>query len=516
MASQRWRRAEPYSEFGGSGPSAEAHRSTPSLVIVAVGFTVSRLGFWWLGVRFDATPLDRFWQFVEPQLLAEDLWRSLYYLHSQPPLFNALVGVALKLTGKHYAFVLSACYLAVGLALHLTLCALLLRLQVNRWVAVGAALLFACSPAVILYENWFFYTYPMALTLAAGALFTHRLAERGRFLDACTLFVLLTVAALTRAIFHLAWLLLIVAVLAYCLSKKRRLVLLAASPALLLILALYTKNWVEFGIPASSSWVGFSLSKLTTFPFNYAERAALVEEGRVSSLALVVPFSPLDLFPAGYRRAAGSDVPILQRERKANGRANHHHLAYVRISKTYLADALALMKEFPGVYAESVGRAWLHYFMPPTEYQPLRRNYSRILELDRFYSAAMYGADPRHWRPRFRRLRISPTAGELVGRCSWLWLVCGSLALGCALLRLARTPWRQTGALPEQLTLLFVSFQIVFVALVGNALELGENNRFRMMTDPLLFVLITVALTRLLKRGWSRLGRRARFSTAVA
>lgn len=492
---------------GGSSHGGGGYRSAPSLLFVVAGFALSRLGFWWLGIRFDATPLGRFWQFVEPQLLAEDLWRSLYYLHSQPPLFNAFLGVSIKLAGSHYGVVLSACYLAFGLALHLTLCALLLRLKVDRWVAVVAVLLFACSPAVILYENWLFYTYPMALTLAASALFTHRLAEGGRFLDALMLFVLLAVAAFTRAIFHLAWLLLIVAVLVYLLAKKRRLVLLAATPALLLLLALHTKNWVEFGIPASSSWVGLNLAKLTTFPLSPGERASLVQEGRVSSLALIVPFSPLERFPAEYRRAAGPDVPVLQQERKANGRVNYHHFGYVRISMTYLADALTLMRRFPGQYAESVGRAWLHYFMPPTEYRFLRWNRLRILELDRVFSATIYGADPRHWRPRLRRLRDRATVGELVRRCSWLWLVVGSVALGYSFLRAARTPWRETGCLPERLTLLFVSFQIVFVAFVGNALELGENNRFRMMTDPLWFVLMTVALSRFAKQVRCRFGR---------
>jgi hypothetical protein len=492
---------------GGSSPGSGGHRSALSLLLVAAGFALSRLGFWWLGIRFDATPLGRFWQFVEPRLLTEDLWRSLYYLHSQPPLFNAFLGLALKLAGRHYAVVLSACYLVFGLALHLTLCALLLRLKVNRWVAVGAVLLFACSPAVILYENWLFYTYPMALTLAAGALFTHRLAEGGRFFDASMLFVLLAVAAFTRAIFHLAWLLLIVAVLACLLPKKRRLVLLVASPALLLLLVLYTKNWVEFGIPTSSSWVGMNLAKLTTFPLSPEERTSLVQEGRVSPLALIVPFSPLDRFPAEYRRPAGPDVPVLQRERKANGRVNYHHLGYVRVSMTYLADGLTLMKEFPGRYLGNVGRAWLHYLMPPTEYRFLRWNRRRILELDRIFSMTFYGADPRHWRPQLRRLRDRATVRELVRRCSWLWLVCGSFSLVYGILRAVRTPWRETGSLPERLTLLFVALQIVFVAVVGNALDLGENNRFRMMTDPLLFVLMTVAVSRLANRVRCRLGR---------
>ncbi len=42
----------------------------------------------------------------------------------------------------------------------------------------------------------------------------------------------------------------------------------------------------------------------------------------------------------------------------------------------------------------------------------------------------------------------------------------------------------------DRAALLFISFTILYALVVGNALEIGENNRFRMEVEPLSFTLI--------------------------
>ena len=53
------------------------------------------------GMFYVMTPLNYFWQILDPQWLQYDLLRSLIYLHSQPPLFNALVGIGLGLFNQN-------------------------------------------------------------------------------------------------------------------------------------------------------------------------------------------------------------------------------------------------------------------------------------------------------------------------------------------------------------------------------------------------------------------------------
>ena len=67
------------------------------LVIVLV-FILSRIMFSLKGGSFLATPLLFAKQYLDPLLLENDLLRSLFYLHSQPPLFNFFLGAILKVS----------------------------------------------------------------------------------------------------------------------------------------------------------------------------------------------------------------------------------------------------------------------------------------------------------------------------------------------------------------------------------------------------------------------------------
>jgi hypothetical protein len=58
---------------------------------------------------------------------------------------------------------------------------------------------------------------------------------------------------------------------------------------------------------------------------------------------------------------------------------------------------------------------------------------------------------------------------------------------------------RATGS-AYALTLLFIWLNVVYVTIVGNAFELGENNRFRFIVDPLSLVLLGLALKHRFKR----------------
>ena len=75
-------------------------------------------------------PLTFYIQFLDPELLRHDLLRSLFYLRDQPPLFNAFLGVVLKLFPLHYAQAFEAIYVAGGIAFGVILYELMVRMRV--------------------------------------------------------------------------------------------------------------------------------------------------------------------------------------------------------------------------------------------------------------------------------------------------------------------------------------------------------------------------------------------------
>ena len=125
--------------------------------LVAGAFVGVRVAAWALGLRFDASQEPAFWHFIEPQLLEDRLLESLFYLHSQPPLFNLWLGAYHQLFGSWMPAAFGATYAGLGVLLAVVWTALMvLSFPVLRWTGTpprralvrGLALVFA--PAVSL------------------------------------------------------------------------------------------------------------------------------------------------------------------------------------------------------------------------------------------------------------------------------------------------------------------------------------------------------------------------------
>jgi hypothetical protein len=65
-----------------------------------LSFALSRLIFYLSGVRFYTFFIDLFVQHAETYLLKNKLLESVFYMHSQPPLFNLILGIFLKIFNK--------------------------------------------------------------------------------------------------------------------------------------------------------------------------------------------------------------------------------------------------------------------------------------------------------------------------------------------------------------------------------------------------------------------------------
>ena len=56
--------------------------------------------------------------------------------------------------------------------------------------------------------------------------------------------------------------------------------------------------------------------------------------------------------------------------------------------------------------------------------------------------------------------------------------------------------WKRRDQLgqPENILVLFMIYNILFVSIVGNLMDIGENNRFRYVIDPFLMILFVFFL----------------------
>ena len=147
-----------------------------ALTAVFVGF---RLWFAHAGGSYIASPLDSAKQFLDPALLQHDLLSSLWYLHSQPPLFNLFLGLVLK-TALDPGLIFELCFRISGLLIPLCMYATLAILGANRIAAFLVTLFFMLNPSLILYESLLYYTHVEGVMIIGAVFFLARWALRGK------------------------------------------------------------------------------------------------------------------------------------------------------------------------------------------------------------------------------------------------------------------------------------------------------------------------------------------------
>lgn len=462
-------------------------------------FLLSRYLFHLAGVTVHQLQLGGPWQLIDPELLRHDLLRSVFYLHSQPPLYNLFMGVLVKVFPNEAtaAGALNVIYMALGLMLALLVHRLMRRLGVSAIVSFLVTALIMISPAVILYENYVYYTYPATVLLALCAVLFERTIAAFTPWRAFALFMSMVGLIYLRALFQIEWFLVLALFCGWVLPGHRRQVALAAAVPLLLLVALYAKNAAITGQFGTSTWLGMSLSKLTTMQLAEPQRRAMVEERRLSPLALQRPFSRLDRYPEFVAATQPTGIPVLDRKYKSNGPANFNHLAYAAISRQYRDDALRVIHTHPAVYLESVATAYLIFFKPSSDYPFVQENRVRITSFARLYNRVVAGQFVYPADPGFD-FQGPGTIGYFIvigfGLCA---LYGGVLAI-----RFLRHP---NNVSRHDAVLLFLWMNLLYVTIVGNAVEMGENQRFRFLINPLLVAMLATLAARTARRGLERL-----------
>lgn len=467
---------------------------------IAVIFVFSRYLFFGVGVRFDTTPLEYSWQLLDPYLLKNDLLRSLFYLHSQPPLFNFYVGMILKIFPQNFVYVFHTVSFLSGLVLALSLVGVMRQLRISPTLNVLLVTAFILSPASILYENWLFYTYQVTVLLVLSGVFLHKFLSTQKALYGFLFFLLLALIVLLRSLFHLGWFILSVVSLLYFFRPHWRKVLLTALIPFLIIFGLYAKNLLVFGKFTSSTWLGMSVSKLITFSLSDDERQVLIEQNRLSPFAMIPPFYPLDRYKPYLPEIKQTNIPVLDQEVKPDGTPNFNHIAYITISDQYLKDALYVLFHFPHAYLKGVARAFTFYVLPASDYWYLEKNRQRIQRWDTFYKRVFLGQFITPYWKKDEQKNLSYYLKKI--GMSGVFLVCGIpllfiYSIVVTVKAFLQRPLNSSYAL----TLLFLCLNIVYVTLISNLTELGENYRFRFLIEP--FFLIFLGL--LLEKGINKI-----------
>jgi hypothetical protein len=469
------------------------------VTLLTVAFLVSRALAYYKGVTFYGSFIHRFWQSIDIELLRHDMVRSIWYSHAQPPFFNFLNGILVKIFPAHYPLLFQLINLSFSWTSAVLLYYTLRNLKLGTASAVILSLFFLLSPAVVLYENLYSYT---TFTVFLVTLLAFSLTAFIRTKDTAhwALFVsTFAVLVLTRSSFHLFFMIAFFAVLlaAPGLNNKRRFrcVLIAIAPCVIAG-SWYVKNKVLFDTFSASSWLGMNLA-----------RVAPPEPGT----GIARPFKSLDAYPDSLKIPIPfSDVPLLNSPYKSvTGYINFNHYHYLPIADAFKRRAVSDIKRRPGQYLRNVGRSFIIYFAPAT-HAPftdinLRRMgmWPRIMTAD-FSGFEKYSAIPSDTNTddpvtiRFMVFNHLTLTDAIPAFLVWVIVITSTLAI-----------WYRKKLDPDEtLIVLALLLVLTYGMLVGNFLEFGENNRFRFETSPLLFVLAAFPVRELMHSLTARAGQR--------
>jgi len=456
---------------------------------VLAAFILTRELYDRAGVQFQGDLYQGSWHFIDPYLMQTDLLRSVYYLHSQPPLLNLFIGVVFQVFPNDHSEVFHILYLGIGLFFACGIYFLGIQLKLAPWLSAVLAAWFMVSPGTVFYEHLLAYGYPIAALLTWSAVFLHRFAETRGSCWGGLFFFSLAVIALLWGFFHIIWLLVPILGILILIPERKKVILAALIP-FLIVTGWYSKNLFQVGQFTASTWAGMNLSKIVTFRVPEKERKQLVRSGKLSEFALIPPFRNPQVYLKLLPETPLTGVPVLDEPETLLHARNHHHLVYAEASQMYLRDALRLISLMPGYYLRSICQAVYIYFHSASDFDPVIGNRSQIWEFDLWWNRIFHG----QWQGDETSIeRNSSMSVEHVG---W-WIVAGFLIVTAGSAALL---WKNRGNLaePENVLILFMAYNILFVTLVGNAMDIGENNRFRYTIDPFLSILLVFFLRNLI------------------
>ncbi|HEC77725.1 MAG TPA: hypothetical protein ENI34_01110 [candidate division WOR-3 bacterium] len=449
-------------------------------------FAVSRAVLTWSGVHFNITPLYWFFQFLDPLYLKSDLFRSLLYLHSQPPGFNLFLGIVLKLFSGHELLVFKTIYLLIGLSMTILLYLMSRKLKIPPMIALPVTIFFSISPPILLLENWLFYTYPVTFLLLVSCFFLYKYLEKNRRLYLFLFFCTIGSIVLTRTLFHTIWMMAAIAGLILFQKKEIKKIILCAALPLLIIFAVHIKNYLIFHQISLSSWFGMNLIKMTwTVPVD--ELRSSVENEEVSEIAGIMPFRPPEVYSNYANFDTVTGIPVLDEKYKSTGYINFNHIAYISISDHYLDAAKYLITRYPGCYGLSIIKALYTYLRPCSDSVIISgHNRKAIKGWVDFYEKYLIGDIlSKVWSADF----INRAGQARKVHLNYLYLFIPFIYLWSILLAVrgdrALTPPGKYKPLP-----VFICYNIIYVTTVGNLIEMSENMRFRFLLLPFIYIIL--------------------------
>lgn len=301
-------------------------------------------------------------QLLDKIALTEHPWQSLYLLHGQPPVLNALLAILIQVSeifGLSLTSVVWILFNLFGLVTMVMLYETARLMFKSRQLALLTVALVLSNPAYLMNRGLYFYTF-LILGLLSVLLYIivkfHQHGLTARY--AISFSVVLALITNTRSLFHPLWLVIIFALnigIYYYFRglrherSHRKIILLSGILLLVMAAAWPVKNAFLFGTFTYSTWIGLNLAR--DIPVRSPALQRYLQSGAVS------PQIQGELKAFGTKHAI-EDLSVLSNPRKSDGSQNWNHFIFTKVSGPLAKESIRYRLKHPKVWLQ---KALTHY-----------------------------------------------------------------------------------------------------------------------------------------------------------
>ena len=468
-------------------PLSSTHKKHLAILILA--FLVSRGLALWAGMRYLDNESPWLVQLLDLELLHHHLARVLLHLHGQPPVFNLLVGLSLKIAGPSFGWVMLFLQMALDLTAAVAVYLTLITLDVAPLFSLIVSLLLVLNPTAILFDFDALYTtmvYALNcfIALAATRFIRSRSQSSLYWLMSMTL-----VLTLLRSSYHWLWLAVMFGLLWWQLPSSRRQIARVGALGLFLALLWPAKNAILFHHFASSTWgprniarvlSGSQLAQNRSPELHALEPADFMQEQAWFREHWQVP-------PVGY--------PELDDIAKAsNGSTNWNSLTLLRVHDAEAKDDAYILRHDPGAYAHRVVTSMKLYFEPASEYFRLNNlefwhralvQYQIVAPIDRAVRRVCCNVFGLH-QPAPDEEQHALIPWTIKGLCAGAVLMYAFLTVCAGSIAFKRSLW--TADPVRRVALILLLYTLLYTFFIVNFFDIGENMRYRFETQALVMM----------------------------
>ena len=227
-----------------------------------------------------------------------------------------------------------------------------------------------------------------------------------------------------------------------------------------------------------------NFSKVAVRALTNEQRQIIVDNGSVSPVILTSSFQEIDEYPEESWEEAARDCTgpaSFCESYKTNGEPNFNFIGYIPVSNAFLRASLYTIRYYPLQFLNSWKHSWNIYFSPA----------HRTVGVNEATFAGI-----KAWADFTDNVLCEKlTDRYYANKCTRLRFIYISTILVVSVLVLLNV--NQIFENWERKVVFFLILTIVYTSFVGTLFEQGENNRFRLETDPLFLILLGVMLQKL-------------------